>query len=259
MKTIFKNLLPIAAVLVFSSAVQAQEAAVVADTAPASDAMPAQLKVIRYSAGDSIPLGIAVPVEEVLVHAKAIHDPADDSIPPGSAVPAQQAQEPVPTRVGRYSAGESIVLGTGQQVQLGSAQAQAKTAGFSSASHLPLAGALADSVTTYIGLNKPGIAEKNSLVNTSAAGLVGLFVVKAGLVYFFEQQSPAIRKSGLKTTAGVWNGVALNNLLLIAGATNPISLVGGALFGAYMYHREGLKLDKEKPLQTAQGTAVQVR
>jgi len=259
MKTIFKNLLPIAAVLVFSSAAQAQEAAVVTDTAAAPDTMPAQIKVIRYSAGDSIPLGVVVPAEEVLVQAKAIHDPADDSIPAGSTLPALQAQEPVPTRTGRYWAGESIVLGTGQQVQVASTQAQARTAGFSSASHLPLAGALADSVTTYIGLNQPGLAEKNGLVNTSPAGLVGLFVLKAGLVYFFEHQSPAIRKSGLKTTAGVWNGVALNNLLLIAGATNPISLVGGALFGAYMYHREGLKLDQEKPIQTARGAAVQVR
>src|SRR5690606_35913278 len=113
----------------------------------------------------------------------------------------------------------------------------AKTAWFSEAAHLPLAGALADSRTPNMGRNQPGLAEKNGLINTSPAGLVGLFVIKAGIVYFFDHQTPEVRKAGLKATAGVWNGVAMNNLLLIAGASNPLSLLGGALFGAFMYHQ----------------------
>ncbi|MET1115652.1 MAG: hypothetical protein ABWY08_11975 [Comamonas sp.] len=236
MTKILKTLLPATAALVFSTLAHGQDAAPGTESAPEQGLKLSHSQVIRYSAGDSIPLGYAVEAKTM----------------------------PVQTKVVRYSAGDSIVLGSAQPVQVGSAgaatsAAQAKTSGFSKAAHLPLAGALADSVTTYVGLNQAGIAEKNGLINTSPAGLLGLFVIKAGLVYYFEQQTPEIRKSGLKTTAGVWNGVAMNNILLVAGASNPVSLLGGALFGAYMYHQEALILEKEKPHRTAQRLAVQAR
>lgn len=198
--------------------------------APVPEVKAAENTVIRYSAGDSIPLGNFVQAKEL---------------------PAQTEELPAPTRIGRYSAGESIPLEAAQPAQPGSPPSQSKAAWFSEAAYLPLAGALADSVTTNIGLNQPGLAEKNGLINTSPAGLVGLFVVKAGIVYFFDHQTPAVRKSGLKATAGVWNGVAMNNLLLIAGASNPLSLLGGALFGAFMYHQQSQILDKEELARNA--------
>lgn len=148
----------------------------------------------------------------------------------------------------RYSAGDSIVLGEAlpaAAVQTGKAEAPGRTFGYSQAAVIPLAAAFSDSVTTHIGINHASLAEKNGLVNTSAAGLVGLFVVKAGIIYYFDHQPKKIREAGLKATAGVWSGVSMSNLLLIAGASNPIGLVGGALFGAYMYHREGIALAKE--------------
>ncbi|MFC7205967.1 hypothetical protein [Comamonas endophytica] len=260
-----KSLLPAAAVLVFSTGALAQDATAIAN--PLGGSKPAEDKVVRYSAGDSIPLGYFVP-------ARKIPDQ------PGE-MPAQPNELPSQTGTGRYSAGESIVLGTAQAVPAGKPVAaavvagssvttspvagspvsgpvetqsppQSKAAWFSDATHLPLAGALADSVTTNIGLNQPGLAEKNGLINTSPAGLVGLFVIKAGIIYYFDHQKPAIRKSGLKATAGVWNGVAMNNLLLIAGASNPISLIGGALFGVFMYQRQGQILEKEELAKNAQ-------
>lgn len=52
-------------------------------------------------------------------------------------------------------------------------------------------------------------------------------------------------KAGLKTTAGIWSGVTMHNLLLIAGASNPVGLIGGTLFGAYMYKKEEDILNSE--------------
>lgn len=187
-------------------------------------------KTIRYSAGESIVLGLAPPPQDM------------------ASVAAPQAASV------RYSAGQSIVLGPppavpaplpAEPVAVGKAQEPDRTLGYSPAALIPLASAVGDSVTTHIGLNHASLAEKNGLINTSAAGLVALFVVKAGITYYFDHQPQKIRASGLKVTAGVWSGVTMNNLLLIAGSSNPVSLVGGILFGAYMYHQQSLVLANE--------------
>lgn len=188
-------------------------------------------KTIHYSAGESIVLGLA-------------------------ARPAQDRAVAPPPQAGsvRYSAGDSIVLGPPPAVEpappaapvpANTAAEPDRTLGYSPAALIPLAAAFGDSASTHIGIHHASLAEKNGLINTSAVGLVGLFVVKAGITYYFDQQPAKIRASGLKATTGVWSGVTMNNLLLIAGASNPLSLVGGVLFGAYMYQREGLALQKE--------------
>lgn len=213
---------------------------VICSTANAQDRMEeshqraevSKTQSVRYTAGDSIPLGLpreiqkAKPVEVAL---------AQKSVAPANTV--------------RYSAGESIALEYPPK----------RTVGYSGASSIPLAGALGDSVTTHIGLGQAGLAEQNGLLNTSPAGLVGLFVIKAGIIYYFDNQESELRKTGLKASAGVWSGVTMNNLLLIAGSSNPLSLLGGALFGAYMYHREGVTLDKEDALKTAQKLHAQAQ
>lgn len=225
-----------------AAAASAQQASVEMGSADEALAQSGQLlpqltmeKTIRYSAGESIVLGLAAPPAQDRVFAAA-----PQAIPAGTSV--------------RYSAGDSIVLGPAPAVEkplpaepLPAAKAAEpdRTSGYSQAALIPLAAAVGDSVTTYIGLNHASLAEKNGLVNTSTAGLVGLFVIKAGITYYFDRQPKKIRESGLKVTAGVWSGVTMNNLLLIAGSSNPLSLVGGVLFGAYMYHRESLALEKE--------------
>lgn len=225
-----------------SASAYAQDAVVGTDAAPVAAAAQTALVnaphngVIRYSAGDSIPLGLPHP-----------------QITPGVEISPVKPSAP-PTRLGRYSAGESIALAypSASHASLQAGQsAQAVVPGYSAAANLPLAGALGDSLTTHIGISQAGLSEANGLLNTSPAGLVGLFVIKAGMVYYLDQQKPEVRKAGLKTTAGVWGGFTMNNLLLIAGSTNPLSLVGGALFGAYMYHREGISLEKEAAAKAA--------
>jgi hypothetical protein len=187
---------------------------------------------VRYSAGDSIPLGLPREIQKDKLGEVAL---AQKSVAPANTV--------------RYSAGESIALEYPPK----------RTVGYSGASSIPLAGALGDSVTTHIGLGQAGLAEQNGLLNTSPAGLLGLFVIKAGIIYYFDHQESELRKTGLKASAGVWSGVTMNNLLLIAGSSNPLSLVGGALFGAYMYHREGVTLEKEDALKTAQKLPAQTK
>lgn len=209
----------------------------------AKNTNPQQSGVIRYSAGDSILLGAL---------------PAAPSNMAAETTPAKPSTSP--DDVIRYSAGDSIPVGhpTAQQASL-MAGLEKRSKGYSGAAGIPLAGALGDSVTTHIGISQAGLAEANGFIHTSPAGLVGLFVIKAGMVYYFDNQKPEVRKMGLKTTAGVWSGVTMNNLLLITGSTNPVGLVGGALFGAYMYHREGMALDKEAAAQAAQGLHAKAR
>lgn len=110
---------------------------------------------------------------------------------------------------------------------------------------IPLSGALADSVTTAIAIGKEGLAESNGLINTSPLGLTALFAVKAGMVYYANNQPEHIKKPILKMTAGLWSGVSMNNLLLILGTSNPVSIMGGIVFGVYMYHKESKILERE--------------
>ena len=238
------NTLVVTATLVLcGAAAQAQNAHTATDAGPAAGVAPAPTEnpahngVIRYSAGDSIPLGMV-------------------NAPPMPGVEITPAKVALPqTRLGRYSAGESVALAypSAHQANMrAAAAAQKSVPGYSSAANIPLASALGDSVTTHIGISQAGLSEANGLINTSPAGLVGLFVVKAGIVYYLDQQNPQVRKAGLKTAAGVWSGFSMSNLLLIAGSTNPLGLVGGALFGAYMYHREGISLEKEAAAKAGQ-------
>ncbi|WP_332535332.1 hypothetical protein [Comamonas sp.] len=273
------NLVAATTLIICGATAQAQNAPVGTDSfsvggsAQAQKNNPPQSAVVRYSAGDSIPLGF-VPVAQknqpaAVQSPAATHYSAGDSILLGalpaapSNIAAQTAAAKPATQsdlVIRYSAGDSIPVGhpTAQQERL-LASVEKRSKGYSGAAGIPLAGALGDSVTTHIGISQAGLTESNGFIHTSPAGLVGLFVIKAGMVYYFDNQKPEVRKMGLKTSAGVWSGVTMNNLLLIAGSTNPVSLVGGALFGAYMYYREGIALDKESAAKAAQGLHAQTR
>ena len=125
--------------------------------------------------------------------------------------------------------------------------------GFTRGAMLPLIGAAGDSISTHIALKQPGIYETNRLINTSPGGLLGLFFIKATGLYILDQQKPEIRKPGLKIAAGLFNGVTINNLFLAAGATNPVSIVGGIAYGIYAYHKEAEILEQEEALATGSG------
>ena len=111
--------------------------------------------------------------------------------------------------------------------------------------------AAADSITTYIALSQ-GATEKNALINASPAGLLGVFLLKTGLVYYANQQEEGNRNFFLKIMAGAWGGASVNNLLVIAGATNPVSLLGGFIFGVGAYHYQDKLLAQESFLKNSQ-------
>lgn len=127
-----------------------------------------------------------------------------------------------------------------------------RTMGLTAGAQWPVAAGAADVLSTYVGLRQAGLREGNGLINTSNWGLAGLFVLKMGLVYYADQQPPEARKPILKATSGLWTLGAVNNLLLIVGASNPVSLVSGLAAGLYAYYAEGRILEEEEQAAIAQ-------
>lgn len=148
------------------------------------------------------------------------------------------SKEPVPIR----SVADYKVPNINSEVQL------PRTYGFTHGAMLPLLGAAGDSISTHMALKQAHTVEVNSLINTSPAGLLGLFAIKAGAIYVLDQQKPEIRKPGLKMTAGLWNGVIANNFLVAVGAANPVGIIAGIAYGVYMYKKESDILEKEETL-----------
>lgn len=177
--------------------------------------------------------------------------------------PDTPAKEVPDSRVnGGQEAGDSGVSGTASANAINTETyvELPRKYGFTRGAHLPLWGAFGDSVSTHIGLNQPNLVEANGLINTSPAGLLGLFAIKTGMVYFLDQQEPGIRKPGLKAMAGLWNGVTMSNLLLAAGASNPVGMIAGVAYGVYMYHVQHNVLEEEEAMarmgQVSLGTAT---
>lgn len=192
-----------------------------------------------YKSGESIPIGVWSETREVTQ--KDVNNirtyVAGDSIPIGNWKESKELLQKNKSNIKTYKAGDSIPLGNWKDSKENSIVPKS--------SIIPLSGALGDSITTHVGINILNLKEANGLISTNPAGLVGLFVIKAGVVYYFENSEPKKRKAGLKTTAGIWSGVTMHNLLLIAGASNPVGLIGGTLFGAYMYKKEEDILNSE--------------
>lgn len=109
--------------------------------------------------------------------------------------------------------------------------------------------AVADGVTTYVGLATSGAAESNSLVNTSPIGLVTLTALKVGVVVLIDKSDiPVKEKQGLKRTAtALWGGAAVNNLLAMASAAPPVSILGGVLAGLYLWKQRYAEDSAEQP------------
>ena len=109
---------------------------------------------------------------------------------------------------------------------------------------LPLGSAAMDSISTYSAIQSGLGAEANGLINTSAAGLLGLFAFKTGIVYYANTLQPEQRKSMLKHASGVWGGISVNNILIMLGASGPQAIVLGIAAGFGFYHWESKILDK---------------
>lgn len=94
------------------------------------------------------------------------------------------------------------------------------------------AAAVADGVSTAVAIGS-GAIETNPLINTSPIGLVGMTAVKYAVPYMVRDAEPATRKTALVGATGVWGGAAVNNLLILAGASTvalPVGLIAGLWF-----------------------------
>lgn len=101
-------------------------------------------------------------------------------------------------------------------------------------------GAVADSLSTHIGLQAAGAVEANPLVNTSPAGLLLLAGVKIGITEAVNRSGwPEADKQRFNNNASaLWTGVSVNNLLIAASASTPVAIGGGILVG-YLLWRDG--------------------
>lgn len=118
--------------------------------------------------------------------------------------------------------------------------------GYSDAAALPLIGAAADSLSTHIAIASGYGQESNPLVNTSPSGLLGVFIVKAGLIKFADTREPEARSTMLKAQSAMFNGISASNLMIAAGAVNPIAYAVGAVAGWWFWNQEAKVLANER-------------
>jgi hypothetical protein len=90
--------------------------------------------------------------------------------------------------------------------------------------------AVADGITTGIGLSA-GAVEMNPLISPTPLGVLAMTGLKVGLMKYAETLPEADKRMTLKTGASVWSGAAINNLLVLAAAPTPLSIVAGIIVG----------------------------
>jgi hypothetical protein len=98
---------------------------------------------------------------------------------------------------------------------------------------------IGDSGSTYLAMQNRSVHERNPLVNTSPAGLVGLAATKILLLEIFDAKLSATdRKTLYPFASALYASGTFNNLLLAASASNPIALAGGIAAGVYTHQTQ---------------------
>lgn len=90
--------------------------------------------------------------------------------------------------------------------------------------------AVADGITTGIGLTA-GAVEMNPLVSPSPLGVLAMTGLKIGLIKYAETLPEPDKRTALKTGSAIWSGAAMNNLLVLAAAPTPLSILAGVMMG----------------------------
>ena len=106
-----------------------------------------------------------------------------------------------------------------------------------------------DSISTYLAMQNGSVHERNRLISTSPANLVGLAATKILMLELFDAKlSNSEKKVLFPVASALYASASANNLLLAAAASNPIAIVGGIAAGLYThqaqtaYARDSLKL-----------------
>lgn len=103
----------------------------------------------------------------------------------------------------------------------------------------------ADGVSTLVAIHGSNLVEANKLMPSSPAGIVAVTLLKIGATHYVDKMEPRKRADGLKAITGAFGGAATNNLLLIAGASGPLAIVGGVVAGGYLWHDTSMRLEAE--------------
>ena len=90
--------------------------------------------------------------------------------------------------------------------------------------------AVADGVTTILAVSAGGI-EMNPLISASPAGVIAVTGVKYGLVKFAASLPEHERRTTLKTSAALWGGAAVNNMLIFLAAPQPLAIIAALITG----------------------------
>jgi hypothetical protein len=91
-------------------------------------------------------------------------------------------------------------------------------------------GAVADTVTTLVGIELFGLTE------TNPAGFIGSTAIKIISLTYAADASPEKQKEFNNTAGAFWSAAAVNNIAAILGATNPVSIVTGIVSGMIFYN-----------------------
>lgn len=137
---------------------------------------------------------------------------------------------------------------------------QATGAAIGDGSETAYTAAVADGITTGIGLSA-GAAEMNPLISPSPLGIVAMTGLKIGLIKYAETLPEEDKRTALKTGSAIWSGAAVNNLLVLAAAPTPLSIIAGIAMGvATWMHMDNQYQEQDRiaALRAAQAVPVAV-
>lgn len=110
--------------------------------------------------------------------------------------------------------------------------------------------AVADGVTTAVGLAGTAV-EGNPLAPTDPLGILAFTALKAAVPHLASHMAPEDRKLVLQATSAAWGGAAVNNLLVIAGATGHVPVLGLVCAAVWLWRDTGRKVDAEMSTQSS--------
>lgn len=118
--------------------------------------------------------------------------------------------------------------------------------------------AVADGVTTGVGLSIGSAVEMNPLISTSPLGLVAMTGMKIGLVKYADTLPEEDKRTVMKASSAVWGGAAVNNLLVLFAAPGPWSIIAGFLAGiATWMHMDEQYLEQDRVAALRAAAVVQ--
>lgn len=111
--------------------------------------------------------------------------------------------------------------------------------------------AVADGVST-LGALGSGAVERNAMLPTSPVGIVAITIAKVGLTEWANQQPEPRRSESMKSMTAVFGGAAVNNLFVLAGAANPVSMVAGLTGGIFFWNNMEQSLKQQALAKASQ-------